>query len=140
MQYIGRESWRPPSAPAASCRTSSWPSHPRTPRTRRSSSCRLAFFSRSNRILCASVPSSISDSLNQGCCRASLAVMRFFGSYTNIRLRRSRNCLLKSVCPGIVSCTCQSAQAVVTGNTYVKLLHRLDIFLGCLVGVRVGIV
>lgn len=66
--------------------------------------------------------------------------MRFFGSYTNIRLRRSRNCLLKSVCPGIVSCTCQSAQAVVTGNTYVKLLHRLDVLLRGLVDIVVRVV
>jgi hypothetical protein len=25
-------------------------------------------------------------------------------------------------------------------GTYVKLLHRLDVFLGCLVGIRVGVV
>jgi hypothetical protein len=49
-------------------------------RYRRSCSCRRAFFSLSNRILCASVPSSMSDSLNQGCCRASFAVIRFLGS------------------------------------------------------------
>ena len=33
----------------------------------------------------ASVPSSTKDSLNHWCFNASLAVMRFFGSYTNIR-------------------------------------------------------
>lgn len=49
-------------------------------RYRRSSSTRRAFFSLSSRILWASVPSSMRDSLNHGCCRASFAVIRFFGS------------------------------------------------------------
>lgn len=129
---------------------------PRTPRTkpvvqycracsrnRRSSSTRRAFFSRSNLILWASVPSSMSDSLNQGCWRASLAVMRFLGSYTKMRRSRSRNCRLKSVWAGMVSydmLVLRSSHCFATNNTYGKLLHCLDVFLRRLVGFRIGVV
>lgn len=85
----------------------------------------------------------MSVSLNHGCMRASFAVIRFFGSYTKMRLSRSRNCRLKSVWPGIVSChPCQQAETVEQGKkwTYGKLLHCFHVFLGSLVRIRVGVV
>lgn len=52
----------------------------------------------------ASVPSSIRLSLNQGCFKACLAVIRCLGSYTKIFWRRSRNARLNGVLIGMNSC------------------------------------
>lgn len=60
--------------------------------------------SRSILILAASVPSSgWAVSLNHGCCKACLAVIRLTGSYTKIFFRRSLKFFKKGVLLGIIS-------------------------------------
>lgn len=85
--------------PSVCCRISAWCCA--SARARASAS--RASSSLCSRILRASVPSSIIVSLNHGCLRACLAVIRCLGSYTNIFLRRSRSCLLKGLLLGINS-------------------------------------
>lgn len=78
------------------------------------------------------MPSSVIVSLNQGCLRACLAVMRDLGSYWKMRRKRSMNCLLNEVPGGMTSyrdvrCDGVFGQGLLTGRVFMALTYFLDV-------------